>query len=305
MRRERGIVLISALVVVLVIASVAAALLARAGTARMRAEGAQQAATLAARLDAAQALAVLLAAADPADEGGVHMGQAWAAGPHVYPIDAGRIRIVMSDMQGRMNVNWLAGNPDPFAVEAFRRLFAEIDLPPALLDAIRDFLDPAGPRSLPAYLRRAEPLQPRGGPVQILDELRAVAGMDAAAFDLLETYVTALPRDTAVNLNTAPPPVLRAMLHPFPAELQAEYARPRRDDPIGHLRELRDMTVAVLETEDLGDLPVDMLGVSSIWFSADLYAEHEGRIAARRAILRREVGDGVPPSVVHRWTLPD
>lgn len=305
MRHERGFVLVNALILVLVIASAASVLLTRSEGARMRAATAQQAAGLEAQLDAAEMLALRLTGPAVAEGGLVHKGQEWAAEQHVYQIEGGRVRAVIDDMQGRMNINWLAGGEDAFADQAFRQLFAELDLPISLLDAIRDFLRPGGPRALPAYLRRAEPLQPRGGPVQVLDELRVVTGMGPAEFDLLERHVTALPPDEGVNLNTATPPVLRAVLHPFPSEVRAEFTRPGRDGPIEHLRELRDLTIAILETEDISDLPFDRLTVSSRFFRADLFAELDGRIAARRVILRRARIEDTGLRVAYRWALRD
>ena len=203
-----------------------------------------------------------------------------------------------------MNVNWLGAEND-FADEAFRQLFAELDLPHALLEDIRDFLRPGGPLALPAYLRQTPPIQPRGGSVVLMDELRAVRGMDAAAFDTLSRHVTALPFDAKVNLNTASLPVLRAMLHPFPPEVRTEFARAGREDPVAHLRELRDMVIEITQSEDMGGLPLDRLTVTSQWFTATLAAELDGQAAGRRVILHRDTLQDDTLQVRFRWGLPD
>lgn len=304
MRAERGMVLINALVVVLVIAGVAAGLLTRSEAARTRAGSVVTAQQIGFHLDAAEGLIAKLLA-DAGYKGQVvHDEQAWAADTHLYRIGDGQVRFAIADMQGKLNVNWLAGE-DPFAEEAFRRLFAELRLSPGLLEEIRDFLAPQGPRSLPTYLRRDMPVQPRGGPVALLEELRDVRGMDREAFETLSRHVTALPVEDRLNLNTAGLPVLRAVLFPFPSEVRAEVLQPGREGPIEHLKELRDLTIAILETEDLSDLPFRHFTLSSAWFQADIAVELDGRTDMRRAILHRERIDVPEPHVAYRWALRD
>ena len=305
MRNDRGIVLLNALIVVLVLALVSAALLTRSGAAMMRAVSVQDAERLDHHLDAAENLVQMLLAEAGRDGQIVHPGQEWAAETHVYRIGDGQIRIRITDLQGRMNVNWLAGSEDEMVEDAFTRLFQQIDLPLPLLDELRDYLAPGGPRSLPTYLRRSFPVQPRGGPAPTLEALRIVNGFDATSFATLSDYAAALPWDSRVNLNPAPPAVLEALLAPFPADVRTEFLRPDRDGPIEHLKELRDLTIEVLETEDLSDLPLDRMTVTSRWFAADIHAEHEGRTASRRVILHRVDLDDAQPRVFLRWALPD
>ncbi|WP_425052955.1 type II secretion system minor pseudopilin GspK [Psychromarinibacter sp. S121] len=305
MRNDRGMVLLNALIVVLVLASVSAALLTRSGAAMMRAASVQDAEQLDHHLDAAESLVRLLLADTGRNGQIVHTRQDWAAGDHLYRIGDGQVRIRITDLQGRMNVNWLAGAEDALVEGAFAELFRRIDLPLALLDEIRDYLAPGGPRSLPVYLRRSFPVQPRGGAASTIEDLRLVNGFDATAFATLSDNAAALPWDTRVNVNTAPAAVLEALLAPFPAEVRTEFLRPDREGPVEHMKELRDLAIAVLETEDLSGLPLDRMTVSSSWFAADIHAEHEGRVASRRVILHRERLDDVRPSVVYRWALPD
>ncbi|MDJ0827632.1 MAG: type II secretion system minor pseudopilin GspK [Rhodobacter sp.] len=305
MRRDRGVVLINALVIVLVIASVTAALLTRAEGARVRAEAGQVAAQLALYLDGAEALLPgLLAGAGP-DGGAVHKGQGWAQGGRVFQIDRGRVSVELTDLQGRLNINWLAGAPDAYVQDAFGRLFDAVGLPRTLLREVAEYVSPQGPRNVNAYLRRDPALQPRGGAVAVLDQLRAVEGMTPEHFAVLRRHVAALPFDQQVNLNTASEPVLRAVLAPFPPEQVTEILDTLRDGHIAERRAIRNQTIAILESEDVDDLPFDRITVGSAWFEARLAAELDGRTAVRRVVLQRDVLDGGTVRVRYRWAEYD
>ena len=65
------------------------------------------------------------------------------------------------------------------------------------------------------------------------------------------------------------------------------------------------MTIRILETEDVDELPFRKFTVSSRWFRADLTAAMDGRTATRRVIFSREKVDDPEPSVVYRWALRD
>src|SRR5205085_2034572 len=97
----------------------------------------------------------------------------------------------IDDQQAAFNLNNLARNgvPSPLHMAQFRRLLGILDLPETL----------AAP--LPAYL-----------PLLEAAELARVPGFDAPVRERLRPFVTALPRPTAINANTAPPEVLAAVI---------------------------------------------------------------------------------------------
>ena len=305
MNRDRGVVLINALVVVLVITSVAAALLARSEASRVRADLVRGTEQIGLHLDAMEDFVTIVLAPVGRDGGVVHPDQPWNTEPLGYEIGAGRVSGRLADLQGRLNVNWLAGAEDPYVDETFRLLFQEIDLSPALVGEIREFLAPGGPRDLPRYLRASPPAAPPGGPLRLLDELKILRSLQPGEFEVLSRHVAALPVTEQLNLNTAPLPVLRAALHPLPPEVRAEFTPPLRKDPIRSIAELRDMTIAILRTEDVDELPFRRFTVSSRFFLADLTAELDGDTAARRVRLHRTTMNGVEPIVTHRWALRD
>ncbi|MDJ0630533.1 MAG: type II secretion system minor pseudopilin GspK [Rhodobacter sp.] len=305
MREDRGAVLINALVIVLVISSVAAALLTRAESARLRTAGTQAAGQLDLYLDAAEALLpALLQSAGP-DGTAVHRGQDWAQVGRVYDIDRGRVTVELADLQGRLNVNWLSRADDAYAQDSFARLFDAIDLPRSLLREITDFVSPGGPRNINPYLRRDPPVQPRGGPVAVLAELRLVEGMTPDRFAVLQRHVSAIPFDKLLNLNTASVPVLRAALAPFPEEQVTELIETLRTGYLESRSEIRNRTIELLETEDVDHLPFDRITIAGNWFEARLTAELDGNAAVRRVTLERDEADRETTRVAYRWAEYD
>ncbi|KMW59440.1 General secretion pathway protein K [Candidatus Rhodobacter oscarellae] len=283
MTRDRGAVLINALVVVLAIAAVAAAMLTRSESARIRGAGASQAAQLSLYLDGAERLLPALLA-DVTDNPIAHSGQSWAKGPHRFPIDRGRVAISLVDLQGRLNVNWLTRDDD-YARDVFRATFTELGLRPALVNALAIFVA-------------------QRGPAMTVDDLRAVPGIATGEFAAMRSSLSALPVDTRLNLNTASDAVKRAAIAPLPPELITEIMQ--RQTPIQSTSELRKRAEELLGTEELDHLPFDTrLTVGSMWFRADIRADL-GDLHLRRAlIIQIDTTAETPTRRVLRWAVYD
>lgn len=301
MKRDSGIVLINALVIVLAISTVAAALLTRSESARIRAMNATESQQLALFLDGGEMLVPGLLRG-VADGGAVHAGQPWAQAGLGYPIDRGRVSVRIDDLQGRLNVNWLSRD-DAYARALFEQVFSELGVPRSLLGDIAAYVSIGGPTALAAYLSRNPPVLPRGGPAGTIDELREVAGMTPELFARLRPVLAALPIDSRLNLNSAPPILLKAALAPFPPEVIAEVLA--RERPILELSEIRQRTIEILETEEIDDLPLDRLTVSSNWFMADLTAELDRSRQRRQAVFNIDITRSPTIRRVARWAVYD
>jgi general secretion pathway protein K len=121
------------------------------------------------------------------------------------PVDNGELAGWIDDQQGACNLNNLVRNGalSPPHLEQFRRLLQILGLPDALAGSLVDWLDAAG------------------RPLTDVAELALVRGFDQAARARLRPFVTALPRFTPVNVNTASPEVLAAVVR----ELRLDDAR--------------------------------------------------------------------------------
>lgn len=82
--------------------------------------------------------------------------------------------------------------------------------------AIHQWISPYTPGSgnddlINYYLQQTPPYYPGQALMQSISELRLIQGIDANNYRLLEKYVTALPKITPLNLNTAPPILLMGL----------------------------------------------------------------------------------------------
>ena len=125
-----------------------------------------------------------------------HLSEPWALRLPPIPVDNGSLAGHIEDQQGKFNLNNLLkdGRFNLAQLAHFRRLLSILVLPPALADALADRIDADRRPWIDAA------------------ELALVRGFDGGVRARLRPFVTALPRFTAVNANTASPEVLAAVV---------------------------------------------------------------------------------------------
>lgn len=288
MSAPRGFVLINALVLVAALAAVAVFMLARAEDARLRASAALEAAQLGLYLDAVEALAVQILEDDGA--GGVPvdaLAEAWAKPLPPVPLDRGQVSGQIVDLQGRFNINALADPGDELARASFDRLALRLGLSPQAVEDMVDFLSPGGPEDIRAYTRSDPPIRPVGGALLMREQLRQIPTLSERDYRRLEPYVAALPGRMKLNVNTVSAEVLASVLpNVNAAAVEALLASARRQPfaaPGAFMTELS----RVMREEDFAEVPEEMFTVGSEWFGLDAAADLDGRVATRRAVIRR------------------
>lgn len=145
--------------------------------------------------------------------------EAWATLLPPLPIDDGVLAARLEDLQGRFNLNrlLLSGTAGQLAQRRLERLLAVLELPASLADAILDWLD-ADTNARPGgaeddfYSRGEPPYRAANQPLGDISELRLVRGMTQAYYARLSPHVCALPGSATLNVNTATPAVLSALL---------------------------------------------------------------------------------------------
>jgi general secretion pathway protein K len=219
-RRQRGVALITALLVVALATAAAVAMVSRqqldirrssnllaADQALLYAEGAEDWAAQMLRRDR--------------DKGGKtdNLGEDWATVLPPISVEGGQIAGGLEDLQGRFNLNNLMRGKSVSEVDLkrFQRLLAAVGLTPELANAVLDWMDADGEVRFPGgaeddtYSRLDPPYRTANRPFADRSELRLVAGFDAKAYAALAPLVTALPEPTPINVNTAPASVLMAL----------------------------------------------------------------------------------------------
>ena len=144
----------------------------------------------------------------------------WAQELPPIPIEGGQVTGRIIDAQGRFNINNLivGDRVDAAALARFERLLQILGLNRELAQAVIDWLDANSETTYPGgaeddfYAALDDPYQAANQPAATGSEMRLIRGIDAAAWGLLAPHVTALPESTAINVNTATPTVLRAVV---------------------------------------------------------------------------------------------
>ena len=167
-----------------------------------------------------------------------HPGEDWARRLPPITIPGGQVAGYIEDLQGRFNLNNLLdenGQPNQAAVQRFQRLLELLELDPGLVNGVLDWMDSDLEARFPNgaeddfYLIQQPPYRAANRPFASVSELRLVAGFDGAAMARLGPYLAALPGVTPLNVNTASALVLRT-LTPTMSEAEAEGLIANRGD---------------------------------------------------------------------------
>jgi general secretion pathway protein K len=140
------------------------------------------------------------------------------------------------DATSRYNLTNLSklGTPDPLQVAVYRQLLTNLRIDPALADrtakvmAASQFIVPAPTPPAPSAPTPVAAPGSANAPLRLiqLDDLLSIPGYTVEILNKLREYIIVLPEPTAVNVNTAPPEVLAAVIVNFSlAEANALVAR--------------------------------------------------------------------------------
>ncbi len=302
-RRQSGVAVITAVLIVAVAASAASVMLAQQSAML------DQAALIAARaqadeysragLDWARGILSEDARAGEVDA----LDESWAQPIAGLPVERALVAGRIVDEQAKFNLNNLvAGSARSEAdVRTFQRLLASLGLPGELADAVVDWIDADsdlagnGGAEDPYYLSLPRPYRAGNQPLEQVEELYRVRGFDAHALAKLKPHVTALKAAgrTTINANTASDPVLAAVLGLPPEEVgrdrEARRTRPfRTKEQIGQRF-----------PEALGGA-IQELDVKSAWFTVQVQVSQDDVSLASEALVGRRPDH----STVVAWRRP-
>ena len=220
-RRQRGIALITAVVLVAIATVLATSIGFAAVMAARRASAAFGADQALLAAEGAEAMAGYVLTQSGATSGSDSPDQVWAQPYGPYPLAPGvTLQFAqIEDQQGKFNLNDLAagGATDQEAVEEFQRLLQHVGLEPKWATLMADWIDgdtmpndPDGAEDS-VYLGQTPPYRPPNMPITSISELMALPGFGRDRFNRIAPYISALPPGTAINLCTAPGAVLDAL----------------------------------------------------------------------------------------------
>jgi general secretion pathway protein K len=211
--RQRGVAVLTAMLVVTIGTILAVNLMWRSALDQRRAAAALAADQGLLLAESAEAWAGDILRQDRVDSPDTdNLSEQWAVELPPLPVEGGVISGHLEDLQGRFNLNNLIGadgKEDPLMVAQFERLLTLCGLDPTLAGAVVDWLDPDSEARFPnggedaAYAGEDPPYRTANAMITSPTELMAVNGFDRESYAALAPYVTALPRGTTLNVNTA------------------------------------------------------------------------------------------------------
>ncbi|HJX18567.1 MAG TPA: type II secretion system minor pseudopilin GspK [Acidiferrobacterales bacterium] len=296
---QQGLALITAVLVVAIVATVATTLaLGEQVWFRQAQNMNNRAQAESLRRGALNYAAILLARDDAKID---HLGEEWAK-PAQLPVEDGMIAFAVQDAQSRFNLNNLVQKSAPSKpdIELFKRLLTSQGIDPGLSEALLDWLDtdgtvsPGGAEDI-EYLSLPQPYRSANQLLQSVDELRLVKGFTAKAVEKLRPFVTALPTTpTTVNVNTAPAEVLAALFTNLPATVLRPLLDSRINNPYTELKQFTDKLPV-----GTSSLPPNMCDIKTGHFLVTIDIRY-GRLQRRTEGLIERAG-GKPAKVLwHR-----
>ncbi|MCI0455071.1 MAG: type II secretion system minor pseudopilin GspK [Candidatus Dadabacteria bacterium] len=207
----------------------------------------------------------------------------WTIQIPFLPFQDGSLSMKVIDERSKINLNALVSqttnNVDRQVLaelkELFRMLGVDTNKSSLFISSLTNWLDrpiagkrndqDSGGASADYYAGLENPYQIKDGPLDSVEEIRLINGMDEEFFNLIKDYVTVYPADKKINFSTAPKVVIKAAVKAAAvsaiqrqesgspeevkddtAELIAEAViEARKDDPIVDIRDVREMVKVI------------------------------------------------------------
>lgn len=220
---QRGVALLTILLLVVSITVVAGAMLASQKIAIRRSGLLFDQNQLLQDIDAGQQLAVTMIRADANLNDTDSTQDIWAKPVPPYTLGTHSIGIEMRDEASRFNINNLYQNGavDSNALAVLQRLLTQLDLAPDIAIAVLDYQDADsevyqdGGDESTVYNQQSNSSADNDLPNQRLvniDQLQNVKGINAEVLAVLRPYITVVPHYLPINMNTASPVILAALI---------------------------------------------------------------------------------------------
>ncbi len=263
MKSERGVALIVALLVVALATVLIAALLDRGELAAARTRNTLRETQAESYAKGLEDYAAHVLSQDSQQNSIDTANDIWAVPLPPTPVPGGEISATMTDLNGRFNLNNLwpdSSNPQQQAwFEKFKILLTALKLDPGLEQNIEDWMSSDSSPSDAWYASQAVPYRRGQRIFSHVSELRLVKGFDGDTYAKIAPYVSALPVNTTINVNTASVPVLMTLFDGMTEQAAAaiwqqghanyttvaaiKQIQPAQPDPILHEKQLFSRTL--------------------------------------------------------------
>lgn len=291
MRRQRGMAVITAILVVALVASAASFMAWQQQLWVRQVENLSQQAQSRVVVLAALQWARSALAQDARNNTVDHLDEGWAKTLAPLPVEGGDLAGGLTDQQGLFNLNSLVreGKTSANDLAVFLKLLELLQLSPDLASAVIDWIDPDAEVTYPGgaedgdYLALDLPYRAGNRALTTVDGLYRLKGFNAAAVERLRPFVTALPQPTPVNVNTAPAEVLAAAIADLPLDQAQALVKARKGR---HFKDLADFRARLPNT--VTQVNDTVLSVGSRYFLVSGHARFGRAKVGYLALLERE-----------------
>jgi len=130
-----------------------------------------------------------------------------------------------------------------------------------------------------AFLKEKPPTLPAHMPFVSISELRVIPGMSAEIMNRISPYITALPTETTVNINTSPKPVLATLGAGLTSEQIDKIIEKRAQKPINK----PEMLKSFFEKYNISK---ETLGIQSNFFLIAAHATNKERTFTNYSLIQ-------------------
>jgi len=289
--KQRGVALITALLIVALVVIVATSLLEKQHLMMRRTANhlQQEQAYLYALGAESWAMKVLMR--DRQQNNVDHLGEMWAKQlPRAF-IAGGQLNGKLNDEQGKFNLNNLLdteNKPSPENIQRFEKLLKKLNLPTNLVTQVLDWIDndstvQMGGAEDNEYALQIPSYRTGNMRFQSVEELRLLLNMKEEHFKTLLPHITVLPSITPINLNTTTEAILNSMIENLP-EAAAKTLLEKANK--GVYKTVDEF----LKESALNNLKVDMkgLGVASDYFRLETIVNIGETTMILESLLQRD-----------------
>ena len=290
---QRGIALLTILLLVVSITVVAGAMLASQKIAIRRSGLLFDQNQLLQDINAGQQLAVTMIRADTKLNDTDSMQDIWAKPVPPYTFGTHSIGIELRDEASRFNINNLYHNGavDTDALAVFQRLLTQLDLAPEIAVAVLDYQDADsevykdGGDESTVYVQQSTNSADNSLPNQALvniDQLHNVKGVDAEVLAALRPYITTVPYYLPININTASPLLLAALLEGVSSQQMQMVVEFREKQVFESVDGLWQLPIFASLNQEQKKLITPLLAVDSQAFTALITASDSADVGQAR-----------------------
>ena len=227
-----------------------------------------------------------------------HLGEFWATGLPPFPYEGGVITAQITDAQSFFNLNSLVRSNNVASVpdrDMFRRLLLSLKINQDLSEALIDWIDndqnalPGGAEDV-EYLASTRPYRTANQLFTSIDELRLVKGFEPEIVDQLRPYITVLPQATAINVNTADQKVLEALFN-MPAGAGKALVDTRKTK---HFSAQADLQAALPPGQQIPPTLTSLITYQTSFFQVTLNVQYGRWQRTTLALIQRQAGGQQP-----------